>query len=211
MTRRRVALTATFALVTLAVVWLSFRSIPPSPWQSADQEDALFRSFAAQNQGKDFAEFTAFLRSAGVDSVVPIKDVLRADARWRRCKSAPFTLPPREFWPNMVATLRYVRDDLAPVIGPVSVVSGFRSSEVNKCFKGAKASRHLRFAALDMEPVRPLERADLVDRLCRLHRTSGRANAVGLGIYDGVRFHIDTAGFRTWGRDYRGASSPCRG
>jgi hypothetical protein len=80
---------------------------------------------------------------------------------------------------------------------------------VNPCLGGARASKHLAFAALDMEPAQPLSRSDLIARLCPLHARRGPARAMGLGIYGGTRFHIDTSGFRRWGADYRAASSPC--
>ena len=32
---------------------------------------------------------------------------------------------------------------------------------------------------------------------------------MGLGTYDGVRFHVDAAGWRTWGPDYSAKTSAC--
>ena len=37
----------------------------------------------------------------------------------------------------------------------------------------------------------------------------GRAYRTGLGFYTGMPFHVDSNGFRRWGADGRGATSPC--
>ena len=34
-------------------------------------------------------------------------------------------------------------------------------------------------------------------------------DTIPLGFYQGMRFHIDTNGFRRWGSDYHTATSPC--
>ena len=43
------------------------------------------------------------------------------------------------------------------------------------------------------------------------HARHGAAYDAGLGFYSGKRFHVDSNGFRKWGADGRGASSPCAG
>lgn len=170
----------------------------------------LFAEWRGGAGKADVAAIEAYLKREGVDDVLPIADILRSDARWRRCEAAePFAAPPRGMWPAMVPTLRYVRDRVVPAVGPVRVVSGYRDPVANRCFKGAKASRHLRFAALDLTPQRPLTREQLIAALCPLHARTGGRFAVGLGIYKVTRFHIDTAGYRRWGADYHADSSPC--
>lgn len=171
--------------------------------------------FAAWRNGPakvEVAAIEAYLEREKVGRVLPLADLLRSDARWRNCQSVePFAVPPSAQWPAMAGTLRYVREQLVPAIGPVRVVSGYRDPVANACFKGAKASRHLRFAALDLVPVRPIPRARLIEALCGLHARTGSRFAVGLGIYNATRFHVDTAGYRRWGGDYHAASSPCGG
>lgn len=170
----------------------------------------LFAKWRGGAAKADVTAIEAYLTGEGVGDVLPIADILRSDARWRRCEAAePFAVPPRRLWPAMVPTLRYVRDHVVPAVGPVRVVSGYRDPAANICFKGASASRHLRFAALDLMPERPLQREELIAALCPLHARTGSRFAVGLGIYNVTRFHIDTAGYRRWGADYRGATSPC--
>lgn len=169
--------------------------------------------FAGWRDGKaagDVAAIEAYLAREGVGDVLPLADILRSDARWRRCpKLQPFAVPPRSMWPAMVPTLRYIRDEVVPAVGPVRIVSGYRDPVANSCFRGARASKHLDFAALDLMPEGRPDRAGLIARLCPLHARTGAANRVGLGIYVATRFHIDTAGFRRWGGDYHAGSSPC--
>lgn len=171
-----------------------------------------FATWRAGDAKAEVAAIEAYLAREGVGDVLPLADILRSDARWRLCLGAdPFAVPPRAMWPAMVPTLRYVRGHVVPAVGRVRVVSGYRDARANICFRGARESRHLRFAALDLEPLdRRIDRTALIAALCPLHARTGAARAVGLGIYAGTRFHIDTAGFRRWGSDYRAGSSPCR-
>lgn len=197
--------------VGVGAVLLLLRSQPSLLPVLGPRDDELFAAWRAGAASADVAAIEAYLVREGVGDVLPLVDLLRSDARWRSCPEAqPFAVPPRAQWPAMVPTLRYVRDHVVPAVGPVRVVSGYRDPVSNVCFKGASASRHLRFAALDLTPVRPLDRDALIAALCPLHTRNGARHQVGLGIYKVTRFHIDTAGYRRWGADYRGASSPCR-
>ena len=49
----------------------------------------------------------------------------------------------------------------------------------------------------------------MIRGVCRAHAQDGRAYNAGLGFYSGRRFHVDSNGYRKWGPDGRGASSPC--
>lgn len=208
---KRALVAALLLALAGAALWLLLsRSVAPIA-QVAPQKDAdLFAAWRLGAAKGDVDAIETYLRKEGVADILPLADILRSDARWRTCTAAqPFAIPPRRLWPSMVSTLRYIRDELVPVTGPVRVVSGYRDPVANKCFKGASASRHLRFAALDLTPVRPLSRAELIARLCPLHARTGARFDIGLGIYRVTRFHIDTAGYRRWGADYHAASSPC--
>lgn len=151
-----------------------------------------------------------YLRAQGVDQVIPLHQLLRSDVKWKQCGVEPFDVPPTNLWPNMVPTLRVIRDEVVPQVGPVEALSVFRSPEINTCIKGAKLSYHLRFFAIDMKPVKKAERYQLISKLCRLYHKKGQTLGLGLGIYGGTRFHIDTAAYRSWGGDHHAATSPCR-
>ena len=128
-------------------------------------------------------------------------------------------MPPKDRWNEIVPTLRLLRDEVIPVTGPVEVVSGWRSPAINRCVNGASRSRHLEFRALDLVASEMRDRRKLFTDLCALQRRAGRRTAMGLGAYydpgelqprnTAGRFHIDAAGYRTWGFDYTGRSNPC--
>jgi len=208
---RRALVAALLLVIAGAAVWLLLtRAVAPIAGVAPQSDVDLFAAWRLGAAKDDVAAIEAYLQKEGVADILPLADILRSDARWRTCKAGqPFAVPPRRLWPAMVPTLRYIRDELVPVTGPVRVVSGYRDPVANACFRGASASRHLHFAALDLIPVEPLSRAELIARLCPLHARTGARFDVGLGIYAITRFHIDTAGHRRWGADYRWTSSPC--
>jgi hypothetical protein len=120
-------------------------------------------------------------------------------------------LAPRAEWPHVVGALRFIRDQVAPNTGELEIVSGYRDHALNKCSGGSSASAHVGFWALDLEPVAKISREAMFAKLRPVFAARGRAARIGLGFYDGTRFHIDSRSFRTWGSDGRGASSPCNG
>jgi hypothetical protein len=66
------------------------------------------------------------------------------------------------------------------------------------------------FYAIDLTPRNPaVDRAEMIHDICAAHAREGRAYNAGLGFYSGRRFHVDSNGFRKWGPDGRGATSPC--
>ncbi len=210
---KRAMVAALLAASAGLVLWRVFPTLDqPAARPGAAGDVDLFEEWRRGKAAPEVAAIEAYFDREGVGDVLPLADLLRSDARWRRCKTAePFAVPARAQWAAMVPTLRYVRDQVVPVVGPVRVLSGYRDPAANACFQGAKASRHLRFAALDLQPTKRSSRADLIAILCPLHARTGARFGVGLGIYKVTRFHIDTAGYRRWGDDYRGASSPCNG
>jgi Peptidase M15 len=157
----------------------------------------------------DAAALQRYLNDQRVGNVIPLHQLLRSDTKWRLCGADAFDVPPKSLWPNMVPTLRLIRDEVEPMIGPVEAQSVFRSPAINRCIRGASQSYHLRFHAIDMRPDKGVTRTELIKKLCKLHAARGKALNMGLGIYSGTRFHIDTAGYRRWGHDHRAGTSPC--
>lgn len=103
-----------------------------------------------------------------------------------------------------------LRDEIVPKVGKVEIVSGYRDTALNACAGGARGSIHRKFGAFDLYPLDSgMTRAKLVPELCRWHKRRGETLRVGLGIYQGAKFHIDARSYRTWGPDYRRTSSPC--
>ena len=180
----------------------------PAPGQGA----AEFRTWldrAPANRARIDA-FQARLAAEGVDRVVPLWQLVRTSSAWRQCGAQPFEVAPADKWDHIVQTLKFVRDEVKPVVGEVEALSAYRNEALNACSAGAPASAHRLFFALDLTPARPeVSRATMIRGVCRAHAEDGRAYNAGLGFYTGRRFHVDSNGFRKWGPDGRGASSPC--
>lgn len=223
------ALKVTFLILSVAVI-TSYspsgqRSENPNSLSSNLSSKTAFEAWLLTDSGADgskaerFAEFEAFLLHNDVGDVVPAWQLLRTDANYaKRCKLPHFGIPPREKWAAIVPTLRLVRDHVIPAVGRVEVNSSWRSEAVNACAKGAKGSRHLAFAAVDLIAPEQTNKRAMFETLCAMHRSKGAAAGMGLGAYfvpakpqSNIRgrFHIDASGFRSWGYDYSGASSGC--
>jgi hypothetical protein len=164
----------------------------------------------APSRRADVNAFEAFLGQEGVAGVLPTWEILLNDTSWSECHAgAPFSLAERAYWPHIVNTLRYIHDEIIPTIGQVQVDSGYRDVGLNRCSGGAAHSAHAQFYALDLTPVRSMDRSALIERVCANHARYGAAYHIGLGFYDHERFHIDSRSFRRWGSDYHAATSPC--
>jgi len=106
--------------------------------------------------------------------------------------------------------LQFVRDDVIPSVGEVETLSAYRNGDLNACSNGAPKSAHREFFALDLTPVnKALDRTAMISSVCKAHAHDGQAYSVGLGFYSGRRFHVDSSGFRRWGANGKGATSPC--
>jgi hypothetical protein len=172
----------------------------------ADYLAWLAKSPAAQAQVLSFKQF---LGTQKVDEVVPTWQLLRTASMWRECDGPRFEVAPFTEWQHIAATLRFVRAHVVPVIGEVEAVSGYRNDRLNSCAKGAPESAHRHFYAIDLMPLRDLTRVGLIRSICAIHQFRGRDYDIGLGFYTGLRFHLDSKGFRRWGPDGKGETSPC--
>lgn len=174
---------------------------PAADYVTAGQDEPGYRSWilAAGWRPAYVKAFNDYLVSNGVGGVAPTWQLLRTASDWSRCGAQPFEIPPVESWPNIVAALRYVGAFVEPVIGEVEVVSVYRNPALNSCAGGAPESTHRTMGAVDMVPLRPVLREQLMTQLCQVHLKSGSWNNIGLGFYKGLRFHIDAKKFREWG------------
>ncbi len=144
------------------------------------------------------ARFEALLVAEGVADVVPAADLWRQGTDWQTVGHPAYALPPEEMWPAVVPTLRVLRDDVRPLIGPFVVVSGFRTAEYNAAAGGAAGSRHRWFEAVDVVPRRSWEREELHGLLLGWWGERGPTLNLGLGLYSKTRFHVDTWKHRKW-------------
>jgi len=154
--------------------------------------------------------FREHLAARKVEDVVPIWQMLRTSSSWRECGADRFEVAPSDKWDNIVTTLAFVRDEVRPALGEVEAVSGFRDEALNRCSHGAPQSAHRLFFAIDLTPVAAsVTRGGMIRDICAAHARDGRTYKTGLGFYTGLRFHVDSNGFRRWGPDGKGATSPC--
>src|SRR5207237_2477214 len=83
----------------------------------------------------------------------------------------------------------------------VEPVSAYRNPTLNVCAGGAPESAHMHDSAIDLVPLRPIDRITLMRTLCGTHSEHGAAYNAGLGFYAYLRFHVDSTKFRRWNMD----------
>jgi peptidase M15-like protein len=176
---------------------------PAAPYITAGQDEPGYRSWylSAPWRAGQVKAFNDYLVAGGVGGVVPTWQLLRTATSWAECGGQPFEIAPTSEWPNMVQTLRYIRDYVIPVVGPVEPVSAYRNPVLNVCAGGAPQSAHMLDSAVDMVPLRPIDRETMMRMLCGPHSAHGADYSAGLGFYAFMRFHVDSTKFRRWNMD----------
>ncbi|MBA3511931.1 hypothetical protein [Sphingomonas sp.] len=183
---------------------------PTAAYVTAGQDEPGYRSWFLASPSRSHAvnSFNNYLVTYGVGGIVPTWQLLRTASSWQRCGAQPFEVPPVQEWPNVVQTLRYVRDFVIPAVGPVEPVSAYRNPLLNVCAGGARESAHKHYSAIDLVPLRPTTREHLMRTLCNMHPKRGPDYGVGLGFYAFLRFHVDTTKYRRWGADAGSTTCP---
>ena len=174
---------------------------PAAEYITVGQDEPGYRRWVAAASWRPMyvRAFHNYLVANGVAGVAPTWQLLRTATAWRDCGAEPFEVPPTSEWANIVATLNYIGSYIVPAMGPVEPVSVYRNPALNACAGGAAASTHREMGAIDMVPLRPISRQDLMKGLCEIHVTNAEVTNAGLGFYKGVRFHIDARKHREWG------------
>jgi hypothetical protein len=178
-------------------------SSPAAPYITAGQDEPGYRSWylSAPWRAGQVKAFNDYLAGAQVAGIVPTWQLLRTATAWKDCGGQPFEVPPSDQWPHMVQTLRYVRDYVVPAVGPVEPVSVYRNPMLNLCAGGAPESAHMLDSAIDLVPLKPIDRITLMRTLCGTHSEHGAAYNAGLGFYAYLRFHVDSTKYRRWNMD----------
>jgi hypothetical protein len=176
---------------------------PASPYITVGQDEAGYRNWylAEPSRAAAVKSFNDYLVAGQVSGILPTWQLLRTATAWRDCGQQPFEVPPPSEWPHMVQTLRYVRDYVIPAVGPVEPVSVYRNPTLNQCAGGAPESAHKDDSAIDMVPLRPIDRVTLMRSLCGAHSEHGAPYNAGLGFYAYLRFHVDSMKYRRWNMD----------
>ena len=179
-----------------------------APGQTARDFQAWLGRSPANRAG--LSAFRSHLAAQGVESVVPLWQLVRTSSSWRDCGAEPFEAPPADKWDHIVTTLKFVRDHVEPAVGDVEPLSVYRNAKLNACSAGAPKSAHRELFAIDLTPVsKTVDRSAMIRSVCAAHARDGRAYNAGLGFYSGKRFHVDSSGYRKWGPNGKGATSPC--
>ncbi len=176
---------------------------PASAYITAGQDEPGYRSWylSTPARAQQVKSFNDYLVGAQVGGIVPTWQLFRTATSWQQCGAQPFEIPPQEEWPNIVQTLRYVRDYVIPALGPVEPVSVYRNPTLNVCAGGAPESAHKLYSAIDMVPLKPITREVMMRTLCVDHSAHGEAYRAGLGFYAYMRFHVDSTKYRRWNMD----------
>ena len=147
---------------------------------------------------KQYAQLVELLEKENLHDVVPTWQLLRQGTDWDHVDHAPFAMPPEEQWEGMIPTLSFMERVLIPRIGPVEVVSGYRTEAFNRAAGGSSGSRHMTFEAIDLVPLERQTRDHLHRDLRSIYESHGDEHALGLGLYQNTRFHVDTWKNRHW-------------
>jgi hypothetical protein len=176
---------------------------PVKDYITAGQDEPGYRNWyiASPAHATSVKAFNDYLTRYEVGGIFPTWQLLRTATSWQRCGGQPFEVPPTSEWPHIVQTLRYVRDYVIPAVGPVEPVSGYRNPTLNACAGGAPESAHKHYSAIDMVPLKPTTREEMMRTLCRVQAKRGPDYRVGLGFYAFLRFHVDTTKYRRWNMD----------
>jgi uncharacterized protein YcbK (DUF882 family) len=209
------------AIVSLPMLFVS-TSLPVYA-QEYNTTPSEYIKWLSENpeQAEEAAAFERFIEGQGVANILPTWQLFTPDAEHstEECPIAPFVIPSRQLWANVVPTLRLVRDKIKPTVGPVKIISGYRPPDFNKCINGAPKSAHMSFSAFDMVALNAGSNVQPVfDKLCTQWKAIPVSTQFGLGAYFDKEapelnshgtFHVDTWGQRTWGFDYTYQTSYC--
>nr|WP_086938467.1 D-Ala-D-Ala carboxypeptidase family metallohydrolase [Thaumasiovibrio occultus] len=158
-----------------------------------------FRGWMLLNNTEDqIEEVYRYFTEHGVSGEIPWHLVMLQGTDWAGSGMSLFKVPERADWYKMARTLKFIEQYVIPQTGPLIPVSGDRTAEYNQAAGGAPRSKHLTFCAVDLVPVESISRQDLHRKLQAIYCQHGREHQMGLGLYGGVRFHIDTCGYRQW-------------
>lgn len=107
-------------------------------------------------------------------------------------------LPDDALWPRLAATAKMIDEIRNRHGSPITILSGYRSPDYNRCVRGEATSLHLSFNALDFtsRSGTPADWAAIAAEVRREDRNrASRQYSGGIGVYLSRNFvHIDTRG-----------------
>ncbi len=101
-------------------------------------------------------------------------------------------------WPNIVPALRIADRIRTEIACPLQIGNGYRPKALNKAAGGARRSKHIQYAAVDLDLYgkynTPENRRALYEAAGKAYLRYGKEMRMGLGVYrsrSGSRVHID--------------------
>jgi len=174
-------------------------------WKTPSDEERY--AAWSRKHGDEILAYQKFLDEKAVGDIVPLSQLLKSARDWKKCKAEPFTMPPKELWPNIVPTLLAIKKFTAEgvLINPVAA-SVYRDPVLNAFAGGSSGSKPMQLSAIELDIDATPES---LETLCNAWRSQGAELKLGLGFYTPTRIHLDTLGFRSWGSDYTHKTSLC--
>ena len=183
---------------------------------SIDQQiEQQFQQWKAQQDPKQLSEYYQFMSQYLKRPPSLLELTANRNFMPEKCYSKRFAIPPKALWQNVVSSLQLLEKlNTSDYFKTYSITAIYRDPELNKCVGGAGKSKHLYNYAVDFYVLNPQEsseneRVELIQKMCQFLKVEGKNFKMGLGVYGHNRYHIDTQGYRTWGKDFKSKSSPC--
>nr|WP_242052607.1 MULTISPECIES: D-Ala-D-Ala carboxypeptidase family metallohydrolase [unclassified Acinetobacter] len=182
---------------------------------SEQQIEQQFKLWKAQQDPRLLADYYQFMSQYLKHPPSLMELTTTRNYMPERCYSKRFAIPPKAYWKNVVSSLQLVEKlNRNGYFKTYTISAIYRAPELNHCVGGAGKSKHLNNYAVDFHILSPKEtiesdREMLVKKMCHFWKVEGKNYKMGLGVYGNNRYHIDTQGFRTWGKDHKSKSSPC--
>ena len=176
------------------------------------EKDSLFQEWIKKQNIKEVQAYQQLLNSQIKQPPSLFELTFNDHPPSKECVYSQFSLPPRSQWQNIIKPLKIIRRLQAEkIITTYQVISLYRDKTVNTCIRGAKGSKHLKNAAIDIQLAKSSihTNEDIEKIMCGFWHQNGAALNMGLGIYGNNKYHIDAQGFRSWGKNYKSSSSPC--
>jgi hypothetical protein len=184
--------------------------------KSSDQEiEQQFKLWKVQQDPKLLTDYYQFMSQYLKHPPSLMELTTTRNYMPKRCYSKRFAVPPKAYWKNVVGSLQLVEKlNRNGYFKTYTISAIYRAPELNACVGGAGKSKHLNNYAVDFHVLSPKETVEndrelLVQKICHFWKVEGKHYKMGLGVYGNNRYHIDTQGYRTWGKDYKSQSSPC--
>lgn len=164
------------------------------------------------NRQQQVQKYQQYLQQR-VGFVPPMQQLLKSARSWADCGFEPYEIPPEYLWENIIPTLFLFKKlkELHIVPPHVIIRSVYRNAALNDCAEGSPGSKHIINAAMDLwiEGQDDFAKQETERKFCNFWRDYGEQYQLGLGLYPTGSIHIDTQGWRKWGKSHGASSSPC--